>query len=299
MVTGPQPTLRDGDLVLRPEATDDAHRGVAFLCEWRGERAGVIDVRRADFGVGVLSWETYEPFRGQGIAVRAARLLADYAFAELGIDRIEAHLDPENSGSVRTALRAGLRREGLLRGNTTLGGVRHDTVVLGRLRDDPEPDSREGFIGMLNSTLPTKRAIAQGILRNARDEILLCELTYKGEWDLPGGVVDPHESPADCLAREVREELGLEVVPQRLLAVNWLPPWRGWSDATGFVFDLGVARDDLPDTATLEPREIRALHWCAEEDLEERVAPYNQRLLAFLGTHSGSTAYLENGLPAL
>jgi hypothetical protein len=36
-----------------------------------------------------------------------------------------------------------------------------------------------------------------------------------------------------------------------------------------------------------------------EEDLEERVAPYNQRLLAFLATHRGPTAYLENGLPAL
>jgi RimJ/RimL family protein N-acetyltransferase len=278
---------------------DDAQRKVTFLCEWRGEPAGSVDLRRGEFGVGVLSWVTYARFRGQGIAVRATRLLVDYAFSELGIDRVEAHVNPLNRRSVRTALRAGLRREGLLRGNTVLDGERQDTVILGRRREDPAPDSREGFIGMLNSTLPTKRAIAQGVIRNAAGDVLLCELTYKGEWDLPGGVVDPGESPADCVVREIGEELGIDVLPQRLLAVNWLVPWRGWSDALVFVFDLGTVDQDIASRTTLEQREIRGLHWCAEEELEERVAPYNQRLLAYLSTHAGGTAYLEDGLPAL
>jgi 8-oxo-dGTP pyrophosphatase MutT (NUDIX family) len=227
------------------------------------------------------------------------RLLVQFAFDHLALERVEAHVNPLNRASLRVAHRAGLRREGLMRGNTTLGDERHDTVLLGRLRHDPEPQTREGFIGILNSTLPTKRAIAQGVLRCASGEVLLCELTYKAEWDLPGGVVDPSESPAECVVREVREELGLDVSPQRLLAVNWLPPWRGWTDATVFVFDLGTVSEELLDRAALQPREIRALHWCGEEELEARVAPYNQRLLAFLSAHSGPTAYLEDGLPAL
>jgi 8-oxo-dGTP pyrophosphatase MutT (NUDIX family) len=137
------------------------------------------------------------------------------------------------------------------------------------------------------------------VLRNGSGQVLLCELTYKGEWDLPGGVVDPMESPSECVVREVREELGVDVQPQGLLAVNWLPPWRGWTDATVFVFDLGVASDDLVTRAALQAREIRAVHWVGEEELEERVAPYNQRLLAFLSSHAGPTAYLEDGLPTL
>jgi RimJ/RimL family protein N-acetyltransferase/ADP-ribose pyrophosphatase YjhB (NUDIX family) len=335
-----QPTLRDGDLVLRgwrpadaevtrhlhdaviarwfgfpgaaPTAEehaawvdrtarewDDGTAKATFLCEWNGEPVGSVDVRRAEHGVGVLSWAIYAPYREKGLATRAVRLLVQFAFEALGLERVEAHVNPVNRASLRVAHRAGLRREGLMRGNTRLGEERHDTVVLGRLRDDPEPDTREGFIGILNSTLPTKRAIAQGVLRNPEGRVLLCELTYKGEWDLPGGVVDPTESPSECLVREVREELGLEVRPQRLLAVNWLPPWRGWTDATVFVFDLGTADHDLPARAALQPREIRALHWVDEEELEERVAPYNQRLLAFLATHAGPTAYLEDGLPAL
>jgi hypothetical protein len=101
------------------------------------------------------------------------------------------------------------------------------------------------------------------------------------------------------VVREVREELAIEVQVRGLLAVNWLPPWRGWTDATVFVFDLGVADDDLIARTTLERREIRGLHFVGEEEWEERVAPYNQRLLAFLATHAGPTAYLEDGLPAL
>lgn len=292
-----QPVLRDGNLVLR---ADEAEGGtVTFRCEWHGEPAGEVQIRGSDTGTGRLWWTTLPTHRRQGIASRAVRVLVEHALAEMGLERVEAHVDSRDLASIRIGLKAGLRREGLLRGHLTAHGGRHDTVVLGRRRADPGPDTREGFIGVLNSTLPTKRAIAQGVIRNAGGDVLLCELTYKREWDLPGGVVDPGESPAQCVAREIREELGLDVTPRSLLAVNWLPPWRGWSDATAFLFDLGVASDDLPATANLEPRELRALHWCDEEHLEEHVAPYNQRLLAFLATHRGCTAYLEDGLPAI
>ena len=61
--------------------------------------------------------------------------------------------------------------------------------------------SRRSHIDFLNAKLPRKRNIAQGLLRNEDGEILVCELTYKAEWDLPGGVVDPKESPAACVVR--------------------------------------------------------------------------------------------------
>jgi 8-oxo-dGTP pyrophosphatase MutT (NUDIX family) len=94
--------------------------------------------------------------------------------------------------------------------------------------------------------------------------------------------------------REIREELRIEVSPLSLAAVNWLPPWHGWDDATLFVFDLGVD-EDVMARAHLEPREIRALHWCTPDEVERRAAPYVTRMLRRLAQQTKGTAYLEDG----
>jgi 8-oxo-dGTP pyrophosphatase MutT (NUDIX family) len=44
------------------------------------------------------------------------------------------------------------------------------------------------------------------LLRNERDE-----------WELPGGKLELLESPEQCLTREMSEELGLAIEPQRIL----------------------------------------------------------------------------------
>ncbi|HEV7147225.1 MAG TPA: NUDIX hydrolase [Pedococcus sp.] len=287
--------LSDGDLVLTAR---DGESG-AFSVRWQHETVGRVELLADGAGDGDLLWVVVPEYHSLGIVDRALRLAMAWGFDALGLDRIEARVPATDLDGVRAALRAGLRKEGVARAAPGPGGQRVDTVVLARLRHDDEPDSRTGFIAMLDSSLPTKRTIAQGVLRDRQGRVLLCELTYKAEWDLPGGVVDPAESPASCLTREVREELGLDLEVRGLLAVNWLPPWRGWTDATVFVFDLGIAPDDLLARVTLERREIRSVHFADEEAWERQVAPYNQRLLAFLSTHAGSAAYLEDGLPAL
>ncbi len=151
-------------------------------------------------------------------------------------------------------------------------------------------------IAVLNARLPKKRNIAQGLLRNPAGQVLLCELTYKKEWDLPGGVVDPGEPPAVTVVREVREELGIAVTAGGLVAVNWLPPWRGWDDAHLFLFDLGVHETGELDPARFLRREIAGVHWVEPARAVRHVAPYTARMLEVTAT-AGRTLYLENSEP--
>ena len=151
-------------------------------------------------------------------------------------------------------------------------------------------------ISILNARLPRKRTIAQGLLRRPTGEVLLCELSYKREWDLPGGVVDPGESPATCVEREIQEELGIEVRAGRLLAVNWLPPWRGWDDALLYLFDLGVHEGGDLDPSLFLRREIAAAHWRTVAEAAAHVAPYTARMLE-VAAHAEHPAYLENSEP--
>ncbi len=163
-------------------------------------------------------------------------------------------------------------------------------------REETEGE-RARRIAILNARLPKKRNIAQGLLRNPAGDVLLCELSYKKEWDLPGGVVDPGEPPAGTVAREIDEELGLAVEVGGLVAVNWLPPWRGWDDAHLFLFDLGVFDGEL-DPARFLRREIAGAHWVAPGAAAAHVAPYTARMLeAVADVPAGVTLYLENSDP--
>jgi ADP-ribose pyrophosphatase YjhB (NUDIX family) len=58
---------------------------------------------------------------------------------------------------------------------------------------------------------------------NAAGEILLVRLSYdQRQWALPGGRIEPRESPAEAAVREAREETGLEVEVEAFYGVYWL-----------------------------------------------------------------------------
>jgi 8-oxo-dGTP pyrophosphatase MutT (NUDIX family) len=282
----------DGDFVVRTERAPDAL--VMLVVESLGKRVGSLQVQRRSDDAAQVTWRFEPSHTGGGIPHRAVRLAVDHCFTDLGLHRVEALIPVGDTARLRVAARAGLRREGVARG---AGGPHTDLVRVARLADDPSPDTRDGFIGVLNANLPTKRVISQGVLRDENDRVLLCELTYKAEWDLPGGVIDPWESPATAVARELHEELGLELSVLGLLVVNWMPPWRGWDDACQFVFDLGRHESSIVDAMTFEATEIVAVHWCTREQARPRVPDYLDTLLGRLERLADPPLYLEGGTP--
>ncbi|PCF97383.1 NUDIX hydrolase [Vreelandella nigrificans] len=50
----------------------------------------------------------------------------------------------------------------------------------------------------------------KGVLVLPSDEVVLA-LNDRNEWELPGGRIEIGESSTDCLVREFKEELGIEV----------------------------------------------------------------------------------------
>lgn len=248
-------TLRDDNLTL--EATRSGpDRPSDFAIVLVGERVGTLALHRADPATASLRWDSAleQPF----VLARALRLAIEHAFTDLGVGRVEVRLPVDRSVDIRAASIGGLRREGIIR----TPGAGPDHVLMARLVDDPPAVSREGFIQILNAGLPTKRVIGQGLVRDEHGRVLLCELTYKKEWDLPGGVGEVGEPPAAGLVRELEEELGITVEVRGLLTVNWLPAWRGWDDACIFLFDLGVVDSSITSGMTLQASEIKSVHWC-------------------------------------
>lgn len=251
--------LRDNDLELRP--TSGSEEFIGFSVHYEGERIGTVALAPAPGRQGRVEGSIRWNFRagpGALIASRALRLVIEHAFEVVGWQRVEARIDDGDALDWRTASIAGLRKEGVARQMDP----HVDQIVLARLATDPAAFSKQGFVAILNAGLPRKRVIGQGLLRDQSGRYLLCQLTYKPEWDLPGGVIENGESPAFGLVREIHEELGVEVTVRGLITMNWLPPWRAWDDACLFVFDLGHIDADVVSTMVLQRTEIEAVHWC-------------------------------------
>ena len=93
----------------------------------------VVALRQAgEIGYWCAPWA-----RGKGVTSAAVRLVRDWAFDELELERLELTTDVDNYGSQRVAQAAGFRREGVMRGYLTARTRRADDVLFGMKHDDP------------------------------------------------------------------------------------------------------------------------------------------------------------------
>jgi [ribosomal protein S5]-alanine N-acetyltransferase len=90
-----------------------------------------ISHRRAELGFAVNRdhW-------GRGYASEAIAAVVQYAFASLGLHRLEADVDPRNHASIRCLEKIGFRKEGYARERYHLGGEIQDAALYGLLRHE-------------------------------------------------------------------------------------------------------------------------------------------------------------------
>jgi 8-oxo-dGTP diphosphatase len=127
---------------------------------------------------------------------------------------------------------------------------------------------------MLNARkYPERPIVAVGGLVVDRDRILVVQRAtepHKGEWSLPGGLVELGETVKQALVRECREETGLEVRPAEVAAVidRIVPGADGRPEYHYVLIDYlcsvrpGELRagDDVSDVRWVDRQELVRLH---------------------------------------
>ena len=112
---------------------------------------------------------------------------------------------------------------------------------------------------------------------------------HQGQWALPGGRLDPGETPREAALRELHEEVGLELAPDRVLGLLDDYPTRSGYRITPVVVWAGA-------DARLEPNpdEVAGVYRVPLAELERPDVPQLRRIpesdrpvisIPLLGTH--------------
>ncbi|MFI5755009.1 NUDIX domain-containing protein [Streptomyces sp. NPDC051569] len=149
--------------------------------------------------------------------------------------------------------------------------------------------------------LPRVLAGAAVLFRDGEGRVLGVEPNYRKGWALPGGTIesDDGETPREGARRETLEEIGLDIAPGRLLAVDWVQPSsRIRPPIAVYLYDGGVLTE--AQLAGIRLQEEELLSWRLLDRAE--IPAYlldslGRRVLAALDVlESGAgTVELENG----
>lgn len=103
-----------------------------------GEAVGTINTHTCDRRHGTFSYGIFvaAPYRGQGHAEAAIRLVLRYFFQELGYQKVNAHVYAFNHASAALHERLGFALEGRLRRNLFTEGRHHDVLAYGLLAEE-------------------------------------------------------------------------------------------------------------------------------------------------------------------
>jgi len=128
----------------------------------------------------------------------------------------------------------------------------------GHALDLPPAEVRDRFAEELGHVTP--KIGGDAAVFDDEGRLLVQRRADDGTWGLPGGFVDPNESPRETAVRETREETGLAVEPEELIGVYTRKP--GEYGPHGLVIHIyrctrvGGEIETSPETEAVEYRRI-------------------------------------------
>ncbi|TDC38512.1 NUDIX hydrolase [Micromonospora sp. 15K316] len=144
--------------------------------------------------------------------------------------------------------------------------------------------------------LATPRVAAGALFLNDDGHVLLVRPGYKQHWEIPGGFVEPGESPRAACLREVEEELGLTTRLGAMLVVDWAPA-EPEGDKLLFIFDAGSLTAEQERGIRFADGELTDWRYVPARDLEEHgPARLARRIRAAIAARSGGSTYAEHGI---
>jgi len=135
----PPPRFVETWLAAYEEGRKDGTReAFAIVDEGDGEFLGIAVAPQIDrvARTAELGYVVAPSARGRGVASEALGLMTEWAFDELGMERLELLISAENEASKRVAARCGYVREGVMRSHYVKGELREDTELWSRLPSD-------------------------------------------------------------------------------------------------------------------------------------------------------------------
>jgi ADP-ribose pyrophosphatase YjhB (NUDIX family) len=106
----------------------------------------------------------------------------------------------------------------------------------------------------------SRRQGADALVQDDGGRVLLVRRSDDGRWAMPGGWVEPGETPADAAVRETLEETGLVVTDPRVVHVYDRPRSRHFTVACRAAGGTPRTSDETLEVAFLDPATVREWH---------------------------------------
>ncbi len=108
---------------------------ILLIVDKSDKMLGLLGFHPSMYDAYEIAWMIFEPeYRGKGYASEATRMLIDYLFDGMQLNRLEAYIHPDNTASRRLAEKCGLKYESTMRGVWYQHGTYQDLTLYAILR---------------------------------------------------------------------------------------------------------------------------------------------------------------------